>query len=124
MNILHLSDLRHTWLIDIDGTILIHNSHLNSENKILPGVINFWNKIPEKDVIILLSARSSEFKETTIAELTKHNIRYDYILFDLPVGERILINDMKPSGLITSIGINTERNKGLENLRIDINESL
>jgi len=124
MNILHLSNLRHTWLIDIDGTILIHNSHLNSENKILPGVINFWNKIPEKDVIILLSARSIEFKETTIAELTKHNIRYDYILFDLPVGERILINDMKPSGLITSIGINTERNKGLENLRIDINESL
>ena len=33
-------DLPKTWLIDIDGTIIEHNSHINSENKILKGVKN------------------------------------------------------------------------------------
>ena len=37
-------DLPKTWLIDIDGTIIEHNSHINSENKILKGVKKFWKK--------------------------------------------------------------------------------
>ena len=31
------------------------------------------------------------------------------IIYELPYGERILINDQKPSGLKTSIAVNTER---------------
>ena len=32
----------------------------------------------------------------------------------MPVGERIIINDKKPSGLITAHCINTERDKGID----------
>ena len=46
------------------------------------------------------------------------------MLFNLPTGERILINDMKPSGLDTAIGINLERDIGLENLKIDLDNDL
>ena len=38
-------------------------------------------------------------------------IRYDHIIFDLPYGERILVNDIKPGGLQTSIAVNTQRDE-------------
>ena len=42
------------------------------------------------------------------------------IIYDLPHGERILINDKKPSGLNTAIAISNERNEfPLINIKID-----
>lgn len=55
--------------------------------------------------------------------LHKNNIRYDYILTDMPFGERILVNDRKPSGLNTAYAINKDRDDKL-NIEFAINEDL
>lgn len=113
-----LSNLPKTWLIDIDGVIFKHNLYLECKSqkteKVLPGVKEFFKKIPKSDKIILLTSRSKKYKNYTITQLKKNKIRYDFIIFDLPVGERILINDIKPRGLKTAKAINVKRDKGLK----------
>ena len=110
---MNLSELSHTWFIDIDGTILDHNGYKTGEEKLLPGVKEFWSKIPEGDCVVLVTGRPSEYDESTIKFLRDNDITFDHIMFNMPLGERIIINDTKPSGLQTAIAINLERNKGL-----------
>jgi hypothetical protein len=116
-----ISALPHTWLIDIDGTILKHNGHKTGGDEILPGVRDFWTSIPECDVIILLSARAHEEMPATLTFLDSQRLRYDHALFGMPKGERILINDRKPSGLHTAKAVNIRRDAGLADwiIRID-----
>ncbi|TDK67449.1 HAD family hydrolase [Sapientia aquatica] len=113
MQTIELSPLSKAWLIDIDGTIFQHNGYLNGADQLLPGVAEFFNDLPSTDKIILLTARRQQFKDSTLAALTHHGIRYDSVLFDMPLGERILINDTKPSGLQTAYAINVARDAGL-----------
>lgn len=40
-------------------------------------------------------------------------MRYDHIIFEAPYGERILINDDKPSGLKMSIALGGTRNDSI-----------
>ena len=108
-----LSDtLSHTWFIDLDGTIFEHNGYLSGEDKLLPNVKELWEKIPTKDYIVIVTGRSNDYKDFTLKSLQEHNLRFNYIIFDLPLGERIVINDIKPSGLECAIAWNVERNKG------------
>jgi len=46
--------------------------------------------------------------------LKQNNIKYNKIIFDLPMGERILINDKKNDGAITAYCVNLDRNKGFK----------
>lgn len=116
-----LSSLPHTWLIDIDGTVVRHNGHKRSAEELLDGVCEFWAQIPREDQIVLLSARTHEELNCTLAFLDRHGLRYDHVLFSLPAGERILINDDKPSGLKTALAVTVPRDVGLTdiNVRID-----
>ena len=107
-----LSPLPHTWFIDLDGTMLSHNGHLTGDDVILPGVNELWNTIPEDDYIVITSGREEKYLESTLDFLKKHNLRFNAALFGLPLGERIIINDIKPGGLKTAISWNVERNKG------------
>jgi len=118
-----LSALPHTWLIDVDGTILKHNGHKTGGDELLPGVKEFWASIPENDVIILLSARTHEEMPATLAFLDAHGLRYNHALFGMPKGERILINDGKPGGLNTAIAINVGRDEGLGKLVVMIDST-
>jgi len=68
---LRISCLPHTWLIDLDGTVLTHNGYLSDNDRLLPGVTEFWQKIPECDIIILLSAREIIYAENTLNLLKK-----------------------------------------------------
>jgi hypothetical protein len=113
MSTLALSRLGHTWLIDVDGTLVAHNGHLQGNERLLPGVASFWQLIPEDDVIVLLSARAEAFRCRTLDFLQQQGLRFDHALFGLPAGERILINDSKPSGLKTALAVNLERDQGL-----------
>lgn len=110
----NLSTLPHTWFFDLDGTILAHNGHVTGEDTLLPGVKELWESIPADDYIVITTGRSSFYKEKTLEFLVKNNIRYNHVLFDLPLGERILVNDTKPSGLDCAIAWNVERNKGFK----------
>ena len=113
-----LSSLPHTWIIDIDGTILKHNGHKEEGDSLLEGVREFWGRIPPEDVIILMSAREQIYAEQTITFLRHNDIRYDHVIFGVPKGERILINDAKPSGLTTAYAVNVERDRGLDRLSL------
>ena len=108
-----LSDnLDHTWFIDIDGTIVEHNGYLTDNEKLLPGVKELWQRIPTNDTIILTTSRKEEESRVTENFLTLNGIRFDRIIYNLPMGERILVNDIKPQGLKTAVSWNVERNRG------------
>jgi hypothetical protein len=120
---LELSRLPKTWIIDLDGTIVQHNGYKNKEDVLLDGVEDFFSKVSSDDCIVILTARKSTYKEETINFLKKHNLRFDHIIFDLPVGERILINDDKPSGLIMGHVVNKGRDLKLD-IELSISEDL
>ncbi len=120
---LELSSLPKTWIIDLDGTIVRHNGYKYGKDELLEGVKDFFNKISNEDIIIILTSRKSEYKEQTINFLKENNIRFNHIIFDLPYGERILINDKKESGLLTAYAINKERDEKI-NIEIDIDYKL
>ena len=120
MDKLVLSTLGHTWILDLDGTIVKHNGYkTDGEDSFLPGAEEFLKKIPEKDMIVFLTSRTDEYRNITLAFLKKNNVHYNHIIFNAPYGERILINDKKPNGLEVSKSINSIRNKWCD---IDVHE--
>lgn len=117
---LKISNLAHTWIIDVDGTICVHNGYKNGGDKILDGVKEFFTQIPDNDMILILTSRPSLEKENLIKFMNENGLRYNQIIFDVPMGERILINDDKPSGLKTAYAIAKKRDENLAlNLIVD-----
>ena len=121
---LEISQLGHTWILDFDGTLVEHNGYKTGEDKFLPGAKEFLQSIPEEDFILIITAREKDARERTEKFLAENKIRYNLMLFEMPMGERILINDNKPSGLKCAYSICPERNQGLENLEVVFDESL
>ena len=120
---LELSPLEKTWMLDVDGTLVKHNGHLHGGDVLLEGVKEFFANLNSKDKVILFTARKMEYREALEKFLTENNIRYDKIIYDMPFGERILVNDKKPSGLNTAYAINKERD-GKFLIDYQINENL
>lgn len=105
-----LSTLPKTWVFDLDGTLLKHNGYkIDGVDTILPGALDYLNTIPFEDKIVICTSRTDEYKQMTLDFLQEHGIRYDEILFNMPMGERIIVNDRKSSGLDMSIAINIDR---------------
>ncbi|MCR4754406.1 MAG: HAD family acid phosphatase [Lachnospiraceae bacterium] len=124
MQELRLSTLKKTWIFDLDGTLVIHNGYKEGQDVLLPGVKEFMSQIPEDDYIMILTSREKEAELKTTQFLKDNGIRYDHIQFEMPMGERLLFNDDKPSGLQMCYGIRHSRNVGLEDTSIVIDESL
>ena len=109
-NELVLSTLDHTWILDLDGTIVKHNGYKeDGTDTILDGALDFLKSIPDKDMIVFVTSRSEDIKMKTEEFLTENGIRFDHIIYNAPYGERILVNDDKPSGLKMCYGISTIR---------------
>lgn len=101
-----------TWILDLDGTLVVHDGpFVMGKDKFLPGAKEFLDRIPQKDMIILLTARADYEKPHTMKFLKENHVRYDHIIFNAGQGERILINDNKPDGLATAIAVNTTRDE-------------
>lgn len=110
-----LSPLGHTWIFDLDGTLVKHNGYkLNGHDTLLPGVKDFFARIPENDYILILTSRSEEYKELSESYLKEQGIRYDKIIYGLPYGERLLVNDDKPSGLKMAYAIDLVRDEFID----------
>ncbi len=110
-----LSTLRHTWILDLDGTIVKHNGYrLDGYDSFLEGAEEFLKNIDKDDMVIFLTSRTNETKERTEQFLKDHHVHFDAILYNVPYGERILINDSKPSGLRMAIAVERERDSKFE----------
>ncbi len=107
-----LSTLPKTWIFDLDGTMVKHNGYLlDGSDQLLDGVKAYIGSIPKEDRIIILTSRKEEYRAITTKFLDDNGIRYDVILFDMPMGERIVVNDRKPSGIDMAVAINCERDR-------------
>ena len=107
-----LSTLPKTWIFDLDGTILKHNGYkVDGIDTLLDGAKEYIDAIPKDDYILILTSRTEGYRDMTIRFLQNNQIRYDKILFNIPMGERIIINDQKPSGLDMAVAVNIRRNK-------------
>ena len=105
-----LSTLPKTWVFDLDGTLLKHNGYkLDGTDTVLSGVKEYLETIPKEDRIVIFTSRTEEFRQMTLDFLHEHQIRYDEILFNMPMGERIIVNDRKPSGLDMAVALNVDR---------------
>mgnify|MGYP003139419776 CR=1 FL=1 len=126
-----METLNKTWFVDIDGTFLKHHSNFTLNDLVkekdshlketpIPNSINFLKNIPKEDVIIITTARLSCHKKHTVKVLENLGIRYDHILFDITSGPRVVINDIKPPGVVgnkepitTAYAVNLIRDEGV-----------
>lgn len=109
---IEMSALPKTWILDLDGTIVRHNGYkIDGKDSLLEGADRLLSQIKENDMVIFITSRKREYREMTERFLDGHGIRYDYIIYEAPYGERILVNDRKPSGLGMAYAISTKRDE-------------
>lgn len=119
-----LSGLPHTWVLDLDGTIVLHNGYkMYGEDVFLDGAKEFLCSIQEDDMIVFLTSRKKEYANITEEFLNKNGIRYNTIVYEAPYGERILVNDNKPSGLKMAYAVCMERDAKNE-LSVEFDDKL
>lgn len=107
-----MSTLPKTWILDLDGTVVKHNGYkIDGEDSLLPGAKEYIDAIPADDRVVILTSRTDEYRDSTLRFLEEKGIRYDDILFNMPMGERIVINDRKPSGLDMAYAVNLDRDR-------------
>ena len=109
---IRLSPMPKTWILDLDGTLVVHDGpFIMGKDEFLPGAKEFLESIPDRDMIILLTARMEYEKAHTLRFLKENHVRYDHIIFGAGEGERIMINDNKPDGLVTAYAVSTKRDR-------------
>ncbi len=116
-----VSPLGKTWILDLDGTVVKHNGYLlDGQDSLLPGAKEFLSQIQKDDMVIFVTSRTKEQSGFTEAFLNENHIRFDAVIYGAPYGERILVNDKKPSGLCTAIALSPERDQACDvKLRVD-----
>ena len=97
-----------TLFIDLDGT-LVYNSAQYSRPKwgetdgILPNILASNRLFDSGKVqVIITTSRKENFREQTQKQLEKIGIKYHSIIFGLPHGRRIVINDYSPTNRFKS----------------------
>ena len=113
-----------TLFMDIDGTLVEHkNPHLTSlpshKMNVLDSTIERileWNK--KVYTIIFTTGRRESNREVTVKQLQEACIFYDELIMVVGRGQRVVINYIKPDGMLTSSSINVERNKGIKDVNI------
>ena len=128
-------ELDKTWFVDLDGTVLKHrtNDEIDSfinkygekshlEEVPLVDRIRFFRNLPKGDIIIVTTARMNHQREHTLRALNHWKMPYNDLIFDIPSGPRIVVNDIKPpltAGnkhyLDTAYALNVDRDISLAN---------
>lgn len=107
-------DQPRTWILDLDGTLVVHNGHERGGDSLLPGVAEFFAALPREDIVILLTAREEAHRESSLSFLAENGVRVDHAVFGLPKGVRALVNDRKPDGEPTAFCFNLDRDGGMK----------
>lgn len=106
-----------TLFIDLDGT-LVRNSAQHAvprwgDTDGIQANIDAINHLYDsgKVEVIITTSRKEKFRELTLKQLTRVGAKFHKIIFDLPHGKRIIINDYAPSNPFKSCdAINIKRN--------------
>jgi len=117
-----------TIFCGLDGTIIMHEKRPLYENslKILPGTLDRLKRWRDDGYhIILVTSRKKEQEKELVKALEESNIIYDQLITGIPAGPRFLINNRKPSDILTpqAVAFEIERNRGLSDLAIDTAQS-
>lgn len=124
-NWLEMSCLPKTWFIDLDGVLVKHNGHHDQRgDKWLERAWEFISNLNQEDKVILTTSRNLKDTQPIIEELENKGVKIYASITDLPHGERIVINDRKPSGLRTAFSISLDRDAGMKDIMIANNPSL
>jgi len=107
-----------TLFIDLDGTLVKNSSeyfdNIWGETDGLKNNIEIINKLYDTNrcTIIITTSRKDTYKQKTIDQLNKLNIKYHNILFNLPHAQRIIINDYSNSNPYPSVlALNLKRDE-------------
>ncbi|HEX4419918.1 MAG TPA: phosphotransferase [Kofleriaceae bacterium] len=112
-----------TVFCDIDGVVVTHEDvpSYDAPLRVLPGSIDklaAW--IDQGYMVVLMTARDPAHEDALRRALATARIPYHRLMMGLPSGPRYLINDRKPSALLTSQAqaFEVERNQGIGHLTI------
>ena len=67
---------------------------------------------------MLTTARPEGCRAATEYQLRSEGLFWDQLVMGLPVGPRVVINDIKPNGTLTARAINVKRNEGLSSVNV------
>lgn len=105
---------KETIFVDLDGTLILFN--LEPErvtDRIIPSTMSYLiKKKAEGACLVCTTARNAKHTALAIANANIPLDFFDHILYDLPMGRRILINDHKDDSPLSAISINLFRDKG------------
>ena len=113
-----------TVFCDLDGCVFKHQGNtagiLLKQCELLPGASESFSKWFEKGyTVIITTGRPESLRDFTIQQIRNSNLYYHYLIMNLPRGQRVVINDIKPNETMkTAACVNIERNKGMENVDI------
>ena len=111
---LRLSPLPKTWILDLDGTLVKHNGYLlDGKDTLLPGVKEVFSQFGPEDMVLIVTSRDRRYQDITEMFLQEQHIRYNAIIYNAPYGERIVVNDSKPSGLVMARAVPVQRDQGV-----------
>lgn len=106
---------KETIFVDLDGTLILFN--LEPErvtDRIIPSTMSYLiKKKAEGACIVCTTARSAWHTALAIANANIPLDFFDHILYDLPMGKRILINDTKDINTPSAEAMVLERDKGM-----------
>ena len=103
----------------MDGVICYwKKDNYNKDEVLIMENVNLLKKlIKEKNCKIILTTARSKKKCKQVLKLLKHQgLNFYKCVYDLGVGQRLVINDKKSTGLKSAFSLNTERNKSFFDL--------
>ena len=117
----HKKRMRGTIFCDLDGTLVKHipvPSEDGNDIKLLPNSAEKLKEWHDKGYyIVLTSSRPYNKVFSILSKLEEHDIKFDQVICDLPVGPRHLINDSK-DGEVRAIAHKLDRDKGVGDVEI------
>lgn len=114
-----------TIFTDLDGTLVKHCgdvillSNPDYKLEVLPGTLE---KIREWDAksywIVIATGRKESLRYSTECQLRTAGIVYNQLIMGFGGGDRILINDKKPTGEDAAFSINISRDVGIGDIDV------
>jgi len=111
-----------TIFIDLDGTLIFHNSGISMDGKsigkVVPINIDIFAKLTKFQQaggkVIVTTARPAYSNTSLISQIESFNFKPDQIIFGLTGGQRLLVNDIKPTAphIRSALSMNIARNSG------------